>query len=160
MTQTIEKGKVVGFAYHLKNNQGETLDQSSEPMEYLHGYMNIISGLEKEMEGLNIGDKKTVVVPPAEAYGEYDEKLVYEVPRTNFPPEEDLVPGMQFRAETEQGAVSLFVQEVVGENVIMNGNHPLAGETLNFDIEVHSIREATEEEINHGHAHGPGGHHH
>lgn len=160
MTQNIEKGKVVGFAYHLRNNQGETLDQSQEPMEYLHGYMNIIPGLEKEMEGLTIGDKKTVVVPPAEAYGEYDEKLVYEVPRTNFPPDEDLVPGMQFRAETEQGAVSLFVQEVVGENVIMNGNHPLAGETLNFDVEVHTIREATSEELDHGHAHGPGGHHH
>ncbi|MCC5814313.1 MAG: peptidylprolyl isomerase [Leptospira sp.] len=160
MTQNIEKGKVVGFAYHLRNNQGETLDESQEPMEYLHGYMNIIPGLEKEMEGLTIGDKKTVVVPPADAYGEYDEKLVYQVPRTNFPPDEDLVPGMQFRAETEDGSVSLFVQEIMGENVVMNGNHPLAGETLNFDVEVHSIREATSEELEHGHAHGPGGHNH
>ncbi|NCN09925.1 MAG: peptidylprolyl isomerase [Leptospira sp.] len=156
----VTKGKVVGFAYHLRNSEGETLDESSDPMEYLHGYQNIIPGLEKEMEGLKIGDKKSVVVPPAEAYGEYDEKLVYEIPRSNFPPEEELVPGSQFRADSENGPIALFVQEVVGENVVMNGNHPLAGETLNFDIEIHTIREASKEEMEHGHSHGPDGHHH
>jgi len=156
----VTKGKVVGFAYHLRNSQGETLDESSDPMEYLHGYHNIIPGLEKEMEGLKIGDKKSVVVPPAEGYGEYDEKLVYEIPRTNFPPDEELVPGSQFRADTENGPVALFVQEIVGENVIMNGNHPLAGETLNFEIEIHTIREASKDEMEHGHSHGPDGHHH
>jgi FKBP-type peptidyl-prolyl cis-trans isomerase SlyD len=160
MTQNIVKGKVVGFAYHLRNAQGETLDESNDPMEYLHGYQNIIPGLEREMEGLKIGDKKKVTVSPEDAYGEYDEKLVYEVPRANFPANEDLQPGMQFHADTEEESVTLFVQEVVGDQVIMNGNHPLAGETLSFDIEIHTIREASKEELEHGHAHGPGGHHH
>lgn len=153
MAGKIQKGMVVGFAYHLRNSQGETLDESREPMEYLHGYMNIIPGLERELEGLSVGDKKSVVVQPGDAYGEYDESLIYKVPKSNFPPDEDLIPGMQFRAETENGPIALFVDEVYDDYVIMNGNHPLAGEVLNFDIEIHSIREATPEELDHGHVH-------
>ncbi len=150
MAQNITKGQVVGFAYHLKNEEGETLEVSSEPLEYLHGYRNLIPGLERELEGMKLGERKTVVIPPSEAYGEYDENLVYQVSRDNFPPGEDITPGMQFRANTEEGSVSLFVQEVSGETVIMNGNHPLAGLTLNFDIEIHSIRPATPEELENG----------
>ncbi|WCL50051.1 FKBP-type peptidyl-prolyl cis-trans isomerase [Leptospira sp. GIMC2001] len=160
MSMNVAKGKVVGFAYHLQNSEGETLDESKDPMEYLHGFQNIIPGLEKEMEGLKIGDKKTVTVLPADAYGEYNEELVYKIPRTNFPADEEIQPGMQFRADGEEGPISLFVQEVVGDDVIMNGNHPLAGETLKFDVEIHTIREASAEEMEHGHSHGPGGHHH
>lgn len=160
MMQIVEAGKVVGFAYHLRNTEGETLDESQAPMEYLHGNQNIIPGLEKEMEGLKIGDKKKVTVPPADAYGEFNEELIYEIPRENFPADAMLEPGMQFRADTEQGPIALFVHEVVGDNVIVDGNHPLAGETLHFEIEIRTIREATQEELDHGHVHSEGHHHH
>lgn len=160
MSNSIQKGKVVGFAYHLKNSQGETLDKSEEPLLYLHGWQNIIPGLEKELEGLVDGDSKDVTVPPEEGYGQYNEALVFQVPKTELPAEAELQVGMEFQTDTPEGNMVLYLQEVRDADVILNGNHPLAGETLHFSVTIKSIREATKEEIQHGHVHGPGGHHH
>lgn len=160
MSDTISKGKVIGFSYHLKNSKGETLDQSSDPLLYLHGWSNIVPGLENELEGLKIGDSKKVVVAPEDGYGNYDESLVFVVPRSELPPDADLQVGMEFQTKGENGPMVLYLQEIRDSDVILNANHPLAGETLHFDVTVQSIRIATEDEKSHGHAHGAGGHHH
>ena len=151
---TVENGKVVSFHYTLTNAQGDVLDQSQEhPMPYLHGAGNIIPGLEKELAGKKVGDKLTVNVPAAEAYGEYDEQLVNDVPR-------NIEAGMQFQADTPEGVQVITVKAVNGDLVTVDANHPLAGQDLNFDVEIVEVREATEEETAHGHVHGVGGHHH
>ena len=150
---------MVGFSYELKNNKGETLEKSDQPLEYLQGNNNIIPGLEKEMEGLSVGDKKSVVVDPKEGYGEYDKDLRFEVPRKNFPAEVEIVAGMEFQTETEDGPMIVKVTEVRPDVVVVDGNHPLAGQKLHFDVEITSVRAATEQEISHGHVHH-GGHNH
>ena len=157
---TVENGKVVSFHYTLTNAQGEVLDQSQEhPMPYLHGAGNIIPGLEKELAGKKVGDKLTVNVPAAEAYGEYHEQLVNDVPREAFQGVDQIEPGMQFQANTPEGVQVITVKAVSGETVTVDANHPLAGQDLNFDVEIVEVREATEEESAHGHVHGVGGHH-
>jgi FKBP-type peptidyl-prolyl cis-trans isomerase SlyD len=160
MSNTIVKGKVVGFSYHLKNSKGTTLDQSEEPLLYLHGEGNIVPGLERELEGLKDGDSKKVEVSPEDGYGAYDESLVFQVPKAELPPEAELEIGMEFQTDTADGRMVLFVQEIRENDVVLNGNHPLAGETLHFDVTIRTIRDATAEEKMHGHVHGPGGHHH
>ncbi len=158
---TVENGKVVSFHYTLTNAQGDVLDQSQEhPMPYLHGAGNIIPGLEKELAGKKVGDKLTVNVPAAEAYGEYHEQLVNDVPREAFQGVDQIEPGMQFQANTPEGVQVITVKAVNGETVTVDANHPLAGQDLNFDVEIVEVREATEEESAHGHLHGVGGHHH
>ena len=158
---TVENGKVVSFHYTLTNAQGDVLDQSQEhPMPYLHGAGNIILGLEKELAGKKVGDKLTVNVPAAEAYGEYHEQLVNDVPREAFQGVDQIEPGMQFQANTPEGVQVITVKAVSGETVTVDANHPLAGQDLNFDVEIVEVREATEEESAHGHVHGVGGHHH
>ena len=158
---TVENGKVVSFHYTLTNAQGDVLDQSQEhPMPYLHGAGNIIPGLEKELAGKKVGDKLTVNVPAAEAYGEYHEQLVNDVPREAFQGVDQIEPGMQFQADTPEGMQVITVKAVSGETVTVDANHPLAGQDLNFDVEIVEVREATEEESAHGHVHGVGGHHH
>ena len=158
---TVENGKVVSFHYTLTNAQGDVLDQSQEhPMPYLHGAGNIIPGLEKELAGKKVGDKLTVNVPAAEAYGEYHEQLVNDVPREAFQGVDQIEPGMQFQANTPEGVQVITVKAVSGETVTVDANHPLAGQDLNFDVEIVEVREATEEESAHGHVHGAGGHHH
>ena len=158
---TVENGKVVSFHYTLTNAQGDVLDQSQEhPMPYLHGAGNIIPGLEKELAGKKVGDKLTVNVPAAEAYGEYHEQLVNDVPREAFQGVDQIEPGMQFQANTPEGVQVITVKAVCGETVTVDANHPLAGQDLNFDVEIVEVREATEEESAHGHVHGVGGHHH
>ena len=158
---TVENGKVVSFHYTLTNAQGDVLDQSQEhPMPYLHGAGNIIPGLEKELAGKKVGDKLTVNVPAAEAYGEYHEQLVNDVPREAFQGVDQIEPGMQFQANTPEGVQVITVKAVNGETVTVDANHPLAGQDLNFDVEIVEVREATEEETAHGHVHGVGGHHH
>ena len=159
MSEKVSSGKVVGFSYELKNNKGETLEKSDQPLEYLQGNNNIIPGLEKEMEGLSVGDKKSVVVDPKEGYGEYDKDLRFEVPRKNFPAEVEIVAGMEFQTETEDGPMIVKVTEVRPDVVVVDGNHPLAGQKLHFDVEITSVRAATEQEISHGHVHH-GGHNH
>lgn len=158
----IKGGQVVELSYVLKNAKGEELDSATaeSPLAYLHGYGQIIPGLEDALEGLNVGAQKSVVIPPAEAYGELNPALRLKVERSNFPPDAELEIGMQFVAEMPTGHVPFVIQKIEAEDVYIDGNHPLAGETLYFDVVVLSIREATKEEIEHGHAHGEGGHQH
>ncbi|GHE20048.1 FKBP-type peptidyl-prolyl cis-trans isomerase [Halomonas urumqiensis] len=158
----IAQNSVVAFHYTLTNDAGEVLDSSEgrEPLTYLHGAGNIIPGLEKELEGRAAGDKLTATVEPAEGYGEKQDQLVQEVPRDAFQGVEGIEPGMQFQAQTQGGPLMVTVTQVEGDTVTVDGNHPLAGQTLNFAVEIDSVREASEEEVEHGHVHGEGGHEH
>ncbi len=158
----IAQNSVVAFHYTLTNDTGEVLDSSEgrEPLTYLHGAGNIIPGLEKELEGRQAGDTLNAVVAPGEGYGEQQEQLVQEVPRDAFQGVEGIEPGMQFQAQTQGGPLMVTVTKVEGDTVTVDGNHPLAGQTLNFAVEIASVREASEEEIEHGHVHGEGGHQH
>ncbi len=153
---------VASFHYTLKNDDGETIDSSEghEPLGYLHGASNIVPGLEKELEGKSIGDKLSVVVPPAEGYGELDENLKQDLPKSMFSGVENIEAGMEFHAQTEHGQQVVMVTKVEGETVTVDGNHPLAGKNLHFEIEITDVREASAEELDHGHVHGPGGHDH
>lgn len=154
--------KVVRLHYTLTNDEGKVLDSSrgDEPLAYIHGMGNIISGLEEALTGHRVGDRFQVSVPPEEAYGVRDDDLVQIVPKSSFQGVDDILPGMQFRAESADGAQLVTVIGVEGDSVTLDGNHPMAGLTLNFDVEVTEIRDATQNELDHGHVHGPGGHHH
>ena len=158
----VAEKKVVHMHYTLKDENGATLDSSSgrEPLAYIQGVGNIISGLEKEMEGKKVGDKIHAVIAPEQAYGVRQDNLVQSVPKAGFQGDEELVAGMQVQVGTSDGDAIATVTKVEGEEVTLDMNHPLAGVTLHFDVEVMEIREATEEELSHGHVHGPGGHHH
>jgi FKBP-type peptidyl-prolyl cis-trans isomerase SlyD len=158
----IAERHVAYFHYTLTNDAGETLDSSAgrEPLPYLHGAGNIVQGLEKALAGKKAGDKLTVDVAPEDGYGPRIESLVQVVPKSAFQGVTDLAPGMQFQAESNMGPVSVVVTEISGDNVTVDGNHPLAGETLHFAVEITEVREATTEEVLHGHVHGAGGHHH
>lgn len=154
----ISKDTVVSMHYTLTNNEGTTLDssQGKAPLTYLQGHRNIIPGLESEMEGKEVGAKFTAKIPPAMAYGELNQDLIQKVPKTNFPNPEELQAGMQFQTQTEAGPMILTVKEVADAEVTVDGNHPLAGVELNFDVEITEVRAATEDEISHGHVHGEG----
>lgn len=153
---------VVSFHFTLKNDKGKQLETSegNEPLVYLHGSSAIVPGLEEALEGRSKGDKFQVTLPPEKAYGERDERLVQTVPRNQFPQDQDLKVGMQFQVNSQGGPMLLTVMGVTSDNVTVDGNPELAGQSLRFDIEVTDVRKATEEELTHGHAHGPGGHHH
>lgn len=147
---------VVAFHYTLTNKSGETLDTSDgrEPLKYLHGARNIVPGLEKALEGKSAGDELKVEIQPEDGYGAVDPQLVQKVPRAAFEGVEEIKAGMQFQAQGPSGQVQVItVREVSGEEITVDGNHPLSGEVLNFDIKVEDVREATKEEIEHGHAH-------
>ena len=159
----IQNGKVVDLAYTLANSSGEVLDRadSRDPFSYLHGAGQIVPGLESALEGLKIGDKKKVSVEAAEGYGEVNPDLKLTVNRSQFPKSAELEVGMQFETQSPDGHGVVFTVEALeGDKVTIDGNHPLAGQTLHFDVEVLKIRDATEEELSHGHAHGGDGHHH
>ncbi len=159
----IAQDKVVLIHYTLTNDKGEVVDSSSggAPLSYLHGKGNIIPGLEKALEGKQAGDKLDVKVAPAEGYGERDDQLVQQVPRRAFAGVQDVQPGMQFHAQGSGGQMRVVtVVRIAGDMVTVDGNHPLAGENLTFAVEVTEVRDASEEELAHGHVHGPGGHHH
>ena len=157
----ISKNCIVILNYTLTDDENETLDTSvgGEPLVYLHGAQNIIPGLEQALEGKKKGDKFKVSIPAEKAYGEHMDEMVQNIPKNQFPSDQDLQPGMKFQANSPQGPIVLTVVEVGETDILVDGNHPLAGENLNFDLEVAEVRAATEEELNHGHAHGPGGHH-
>ncbi|MEE4244971.1 MAG: peptidylprolyl isomerase [Kangiellaceae bacterium] len=159
---TITNDKVVSMHYTVKTNDGALVDSSEgkDPLLYMHGHRNIIPGLEEALEGKNVGEKLQATIEPAKAYGEVNDDLVQDVPRAAFEGVESLEPGMHFQAQSEQGPVHVVVKEVNDDVVIVDGNHALAGQTLNFDVEIMDIRDATEEELQHGHAHGVGGHNH
>jgi len=156
------KARVISIHYTLTNDKGAVLDSSrdSEPMAYLEGAGNIIPGLEKEVASMAQGDKRDVKIPAAEAYGERREDMVLQVPRTQFPADVAPKVGDRFRGGPEPHAPAFTVTSVEGDSITLDGNHPLAGQTLFFEVEVTEIRDATEEELSHGHVHGPGGHHH
>ncbi len=154
----VAKDKVVSIEYVLKDKDGNVMDASNgNPLAYLHGHGQIIPGLEKALEGKEVGEKLTVTVPAAEAYGERLEQLVQEVPRQLFQGVDNIEVGMRFEAQSEQGVHSVEVTKVDGDTITVDGNHPLAGQDLTFEVEIKDVRDATEEELAHGHAHGTGG---
>jgi FKBP-type peptidyl-prolyl cis-trans isomerase SlyD len=152
--------KAVSIHYTLRDDAGEVLDSSDgrEPLTYLHGSGNIVPGLEKALDGKQVGDEVKVKVAPADGYGERDDANVRNVPRRRLP-EGKIEPGMRLRLQTEHGPIVVAVTAVQGDYVTIDGNHPLAGMTLNFEVKVVEVRDATEEERTHGHVHGHGGHH-
>jgi FKBP-type peptidyl-prolyl cis-trans isomerase SlyD len=154
----ISKNKVVTIHYTLRDNEGKTIDSSEngQPLMYIHGIGNLIAGMEEGLEGKMAGDKLNLKISPEKGYGVRNEELVQKVPRTAFGSQR-VENGMQF--STDSGHV-VTVTKVGLESVTVDGNHPLAGIDLNFDVEVVGVREASKEEIEHGHVHGPGGHHH
>lgn len=159
--QLIAQNKVVSIHYTLRNEEGKVIDSSrgGGPMPYLHGHGNIIPGLEKQLEGKKVGDKLTAVVPPAEAHGERTGEP-HAVPRREFPKDMVLEEHRPFRTQNSAGEeVVLWVHAIKGSRVYIHTDHPLAGQTLTFDVDVLHIRDADAEEIDHGHVHGPGGHH-
>jgi FKBP-type peptidyl-prolyl cis-trans isomerase SlyD len=162
MAKVVEKDKVVKVSFVLKDGQGTVIDSSSDdqPLEYLHGYGNIIPGLESKLSGQAVGAQLTAIIPAEDAYGERNESLVEVVPREQFPPDQEIQVGMQFAAQTPEGEVRVTIAQVSDEHVTVDGNHPLAGVELHFDVKVLGIRDAQNDEIAHGHAHGQYGHAH
>ena len=153
--------RVLSFHYTLTNTSGKTIDSSANrgPLAFIEGTGQIIPGLEKELIGLKTGDKKEIKVPAAEAYGEKDAELIIKIPKTGLPvPEIKL--GDRFRGGPDEHSPVFTVIEIHDAEVTLDGNHSLAGENLIFNIEMKEIREATTEELEHGHAHGENGHHH
>jgi FKBP-type peptidyl-prolyl cis-trans isomerase SlyD len=158
----IEDKKVVRIDYVLRNGAGEVLDTSegAEPLTYLHGASQIVPGLERELGGMQAGEAKDVVVAPEDAYGEHDPQGIFGVPRSAFPPDAQLAVGESFIGEDDEGeAVPVRVIELRDDMVVVDANHPLAGETLHFHVEIREVRDASAEELEHGHVHGPGGAH-
>ncbi len=154
---------VVTIHYQLTLDDGSIADSSfgHEPLAYLHGHGNLVPGLEHQLSGKRAGDKFEATVTAEDGYGEFDPDAEETVPRSAFPKKMDLQPGMGFHSEDDQGnPIPLFVKEVRGDQVVVTQNHPLAGQRLNFKIEILQVRKATKDELTHGHVHGPGGHHH
>jgi FKBP-type peptidyl-prolyl cis-trans isomerase SlyD len=158
----IAADRVVTIHYTLKDDGGAVLDSSAggEPLAYIQGHGNLVSGLEKALEGKQGGNTLAVVVAPADGYCKRDEALIQRVPKRSLQGAGDIKKGMQFQTRTEDGMRLFTVTAVIGDMVTLDGNHPLADQTLHFDVEVVSVREATTEELEHGHVHGAGGHHH
>ncbi len=159
----VAQHKVVSIHYKVVDDDSDELIDSSEkadPMTYLHGARNLIPGLERALEGKQAGDRLEVTVEAADAYGEYSEDRVHQVPREALAEVDKIEVGVTVVANTQQGQVNLVIVEVGDDEVTLDANHPLAGRRLRFDVSVEEVRDATEEEISHGHAHGPGGHHH
>ncbi|MCP4983508.1 MAG: peptidylprolyl isomerase [Gammaproteobacteria bacterium] len=160
---TIMQHKVVTIHYNVVDVQSDEVIDSSEggdPMTYLHGASNIIPGLEQALDGKSVGDEFEVTIEAADAYGDYSEDRIQQVPIEAFQEMEKVEPGMVVSAETDSGQVSLVVTEVDEATVTVDANHPLAGKSLKFDVKVEAIRDASEEEMSHCHVHGPGGHEH
>lgn len=161
----IEKNKVVSFHYTLTDDAGNTIDTSRvddrEPLTLLHGHGGLIPGVEKSLDGRVVGDRFQVTVSPEDGYGVRDESLTQRVPKKYFRNPDHLRAGTMAVIQTGQDQQQQVMVQKVGSSVVdIDGNHPLAGVTLNFDIEITDIRDASEEEIAHGHVHGAGGHHH
>jgi FKBP-type peptidyl-prolyl cis-trans isomerase SlyD len=158
----IDTHKVVTLNYTLKDNDGVLIDQSNDgSFAYLHGASNIVPGLEAVLQDKHAGDEFSVTIGPEQAYGSRDDSRMQAVPRSMFPQDADVEPGMQFHAQGPDGSqLVVTVATVADDHVVVDGNHPLAGVTLNFDISVVDVRDATQEEIDHGHVHGPDGHGH
>ncbi len=159
----VEIKKAVTLAYTLTDTDGNILDKAdaNEPFMYLHGTGGVIPGLEKALDGKAVDDQLTVNLKAAEAYGDYSDKLTSDVPKTMFEglDEKDMFVGAQFHAETDQGMQVVTVKAINEDTITIDGNHPMAGKDLNFDVTVLAVRDATEDELAHGHIHA-GGHDH
>ena len=158
----ITADRVVLIHYTLKGDDGAVIDSSAggEPLAYIHGHGNLVAGLEKALDGKRDGDKIVVSVTPADGYGVHDAALIQRVPKRSLQGAGQIKKGMQFQGQTPEGMRLFTVTALVGDMVTLDGNHPLADKTLNFDVDVVTVREATSEELEHGHVHGAGGHHH
>jgi FKBP-type peptidyl-prolyl cis-trans isomerase SlyD len=158
----ISADRVVLIHYTLKDDKGAVIDSSAggEPLAYIQGHGNLVSGLEKALEGKQDGDSVVVSVAPEEGYGKHDAGLIQRVPKRSMQGAGEIKKGMQFQARTDDGMRVFTVTAIVGDMVTLDGNHPLADKTLHFDVQVVSVRDATAEELEHGHVHGAGGHHH
>jgi len=154
----IAKDKVVSIHYTLKNDAGSVIDSSeaAEPLVYLHGAQNIIPGLEQALEGKMTDDALEVSIEAVDAYGEYNKTLTQVVPSSMFEGVDKLEAGMEFQADTEQGMQVIRIASVDGDDITIDGNHPLAGERLHFDVTVDAVREASADELEHGHIHTEG----
>lgn len=154
--------KVVTLHYTLTDNEGKVIDQSEDgSFAYLQGAGNIIPGLENALAGKSTGEELSVNVSPEEAYGVRDESMLQQVPKNMFEDTGQIAIGTQFHAQGPNGEMLVVtVIEVQEEHVVVDGNHPLAGVELNFDVKIIEVRDASEEEVEHGHVHGPEGHHH
>jgi FKBP-type peptidyl-prolyl cis-trans isomerase SlyD len=153
----IEQDRVVTIGYTLKDDQGNVIDSSENhgDLEYLHGHQNIVEGLEEALDGRDVGDEVETTVEPTKGYGERHDQLVFTVPRTKMP-EGNLEVGMQFAAQDKDGNQQVVTLVEVGdEEVKLDANHPLAGQTLHFNVKVNDVREASGEELEHGHVHTP-----
>jgi FKBP-type peptidyl-prolyl cis-trans isomerase SlyD len=156
----IEKNIAVTLRYKVSDLQGKLLDQSNEPMVYLHGgYGNTFPKIEEALEGKEVGFQTTIELQPADAFGERDESLLQTIPKTQFPPGVKVGGQLEGRAENGQ-SIAFTVVKIKGPEVHLDGNHPMAGKSLRFSIAVTDLRAASEEEIAHGHVHGEHGHHH
>jgi FKBP-type peptidyl-prolyl cis-trans isomerase SlyD len=158
---SVQKDVVVSMEYTLQVD-GEEIDSSKgqDPLQFLVGYGNIISGLEHEMMGMKVGDSKDVVIQPADAYGEYDDEAFINVPRGEFPKDMPVEEGLELSVRDDQGQSRYArIDAIDGDTVTLNFNHPLAGDELHFNVKVVELRAPTQEELEHGHVH-QGGHHH
>ncbi len=149
---------IISLHYTLTDESGAVLDSSrgGEPFAYLHGHGHIIRGLEAALEGREAGFNDTIRVAPADGYGERNPQAVFEVPRDQFPSSEDIQVGMQVQGEGAHGVMNFMVVGINDQHVVLDANHPMAGKTLNFDVELLAVREATDQELAHGHAHAHG----
>lgn len=162
MTLMIGQNSVVSMHYTLKNDQGEIMDssQGKEPMVYLHGANNLIPGLEAELTGKTTGAEFSASIPPAQAYGEFNQDFIQVINKSMFQGVESVEVGMTFMAQGDGGAQrQIRVTEVDGDDITIDANHPLAGQTLHFEVEVVDVREGTPQEIEHGHVHAGGADH-
>jgi len=157
----ITNNTAVSIHYTLTTDAGEEIDSTigGEPLVYLHGRGNIITGLEKALDNKTVGEKFNVRIEPAEAYGEFSEDKIQVVSREMFDGIDNIEVGMQFHAAVNSGSDIITVTKIEGDNITIDGNHPLAGQALTFVIDVVGVRLATKEEISHGHIHGAGCHH-
>jgi FKBP-type peptidyl-prolyl cis-trans isomerase SlyD len=153
--------KVISFHYTLTDSSGKTLDSSTgdAPLTYLEGVGQIIPGLESQLSGMKVGEKKHVVVHAKDGYGEKDPANVIEVPLDKMPAP-NIKVGDRFRTGRDDHSPVVTATKVTDTHVTLDGNHPLAGMDLTFDVEITEVRDATQDELSHGHAHGAGGHHH
>lgn len=155
----VAKNKVVSIHYTLTSDKGELLDTSEgkAPLPYIHGNGQLIPGLEKELEGKVKDDEVKAVIAPEDAYGVYNHDQVFVVGKDGFQGEEELTVGLQVQVDTGQGQAVGVVTKIEDENVTLDLNHPLAGQILHFDVKIADVRDATAEELDHGHVHGVGG---
>ena len=158
----ITADRVVTIHYTLKDDDGVVIDSSSggEPLAYIQGHGNLVAGLEKALEGKQDGSSLAVAVSAADGYGVRDAALIQRVPKRSLQGSGEIKKGMQFQARTDDGMRLFTVTAVAGDMITLDGNHPLADKTLHFDVQIVGVREATSEELEHGHVHGAGGHHH